>query len=218
MPSASPLTAIKRKRSKGNFDDMEQRPPETKSKKQKVSAVTFRAKGATRPSRIVASNATAEFPNGFFYCHQCNKKRDSSGEPRLVLINARSLIQNPSVVGLYCTYKTKTSHTLARCKAKYCRPCLKNRYGQDLDEIKDRGINILSQESASHDKEQGYIFKYVKFVAPLSSSHCLPSLDVRDASVIAIVAGVAKPSVLNLLGTLRAASGVFVSHLFLYSQ
>jgi hypothetical protein len=218
MPSASPLTAVKRKRSKANFDELEQRAPETKSKKQKVSTVTSRAKGATRPPRIVASNATAEFPNGFFYCHQCNKKRDSSGEPRLVLVNARSLIENPSIVGLYCTYKTKTSHSLARCKAKYCRPCLKNRYGQDLDEIKDRGINIQTKESLSHDKEQGYIFKYVKFVVPLSSSHCLPLLDVRDALVIVTVVGVAKPSVLNLLGTLRAASRVFVSHLFFYCQ
>jgi hypothetical protein len=92
MPSASPLTIIKRKRSEANFDELEQRAPETKSKKQKVSTMTSRAKSATRPPRAVASNASAEFPNGFFYCHQCNKKRDSSGEPKLVLISARSPI------------------------------------------------------------------------------------------------------------------------------
>jgi len=79
MPSASPLTVIKRKRSEGTFDETEQRAPETKSKRPKVS--TTKAQGATRPSRPTTSNATAEFPNGFFYCHQCNKKRDSSGEP-----------------------------------------------------------------------------------------------------------------------------------------
>lgn len=86
MPNASPLTVIKRKRSEGKFDEMEQRAPETKPKRPKVSTTTSKPQGATRPSRPTASNATAEFPNGFFYCHQCNKKRDSSGEAGVALI------------------------------------------------------------------------------------------------------------------------------------
>lgn len=93
MPSASPLTITKRKRSEGSFDETEQRAPEMKSKRPKVS--TTKAHGATRPSRPTASNATAEFPNGFFYCHQCNKKRDSSGEPQLALITRPVTNLNP---------------------------------------------------------------------------------------------------------------------------
>ncbi|SRR6267154_2477755 len=84
MPSAaSPLSVIKRKRSTGNFDETEQRAPEAKSKTQKFSTTASKAPTATRPTPTVASNATADFPNGFFYCHQCNKKRDSSGERAL---------------------------------------------------------------------------------------------------------------------------------------
>lgn len=52
--------------------------PETKMKKRRVSATETKTQGATRATHIIASNATAEFPNGFFYCHQCNKKRDSA--------------------------------------------------------------------------------------------------------------------------------------------
>ena len=95
MPNASPLTIIKRKRSEGNFGETEQRAPETKSKRPKVSTTTSKAQGATKPSRPTASNATAEFPNGFFYCHQCNKKRDSSGEPGLALIMRPVINLNP---------------------------------------------------------------------------------------------------------------------------
>jgi hypothetical protein len=87
MPiTESPLTVIKRKRSEGNLDETEQRAPETKSKRPKVSTMTSKAQGSTKSSRTVESNMTAEFPNGFFYCHQCNKKRDSSGELKQALI------------------------------------------------------------------------------------------------------------------------------------
>ena len=64
------------------------------------------------------------------------------------------------LVGLYCTFNNKPSN-VARCRAKYCRPCLRNRYGQDSDEIKGRGINGSSKEITGHDKSQGYIFKHV---------------------------------------------------------
>jgi hypothetical protein len=87
MPiTESPLAAIKRKRSEGNLDEMEQRVPETKSKRPKVSTVTNKTQSSTKPTGTEASATTEEFPNGFFYCHQCNKKRDSSGELRQALI------------------------------------------------------------------------------------------------------------------------------------
>ena len=84
--TGSPFAVIKRKHSEGIFDETEQRAPEAKSKRQKLSTVASKGQGATRPTHTVASNATSEFPDGFFYCHQCNKKRDSSGEPILALI------------------------------------------------------------------------------------------------------------------------------------
>ncbi|KAI0295843.1 hypothetical protein B0F90DRAFT_1748888 [Multifurca ochricompacta] len=134
MTSAGPPSnLIKRKRSEENIDGTK--------------------KPVTGAAHTVTSNATPGFPNGFFYCHQCNKKRDSS-------------------VGLFCTYKIRTPNSVARCKAKYCRPCLKNRYGQDLDEIKDRGINALHKETAGHDKAQGYIFKCPRCLSNCNCRSC----------------------------------------------
>jgi hypothetical protein len=106
-------------------------------------------------------------------------------------------------VGLNCTFNLKTSNVLARCKAKYCRPCLKNRYGQDLDEIKGRSINGTSKETAGHDKTQGYIFKHVtsQVTSCASSSHSLAFLDAHAALATAIVVGAVKPWVLSLPGT-----------------
>jgi hypothetical protein len=85
-----PFAIIKRKRSEGKLDDTEQHAPESKSKRRKVSAMTSK----TQDSQKQASNATSEFPNGFFYCHQCNKKRDSSGEPALALIKHMATVLN----------------------------------------------------------------------------------------------------------------------------
>jgi hypothetical protein len=155
MQSASSVT--KRKHSEENPNEMDLRvnvAPETKPKRRKVAATQS---GTRATTHTVASNATAEFPNGFFYCHQCNKKRDAACTlplvPRLVTLLT-------TLVGLYCTFNNKPSN-VARCRAKYCRPCLRNRYGQDSDEIKGRGVNGTSKEIAGHDKSQGYIFKHV---------------------------------------------------------
>lgn len=95
MPIAgSPLAVIKRKRSEGNLNETEQRAPEAKSKRPKVSTMTNKTQGSTKLTRTVESTEAEEFPNGFFYCHQCNKKRDSSGELRqaLIMSSATSLI------------------------------------------------------------------------------------------------------------------------------
>ena len=109
-------------------------------------------------------------------------------------------------MGLHCTYKITISQSVSRCKAKYCRSCLKNRYGQDLDEIKDRGIDGQSKDIAGHDKAQGYVFKYAEFAEFWSYSHCLASLDVHVVLVIVTVEGVAKLRVLNRQGTLQPSS------------
>jgi len=87
MQSASSTPAtIKRKRSEETANETELRvgAPETKMKKRKVSATETKTQNATRATHTAASNATAEFPNGFFYCHQCNKKRDCTCTLHLV--------------------------------------------------------------------------------------------------------------------------------------
>ncbi|TFK53602.1 hypothetical protein OE88DRAFT_1676860 [Heliocybe sulcata] len=100
----------------------------TKAKKPAV------AKTALKPQQ---SNANEEFPDGFFYCHQCNKKRDNN-------------------IVMQCTYYAGDNARHARCRAKYCKICLKNRYGDDFDEIKARGENSRPK---GHVKGSGYIFQ-----------------------------------------------------------
>jgi hypothetical protein len=78
MQSASSVT--KRRHSEENPTEMDLRvnaAPETKPKRRKVAAATQQSGTRATTTHTVASNATAEFPNGFFYCHQCNKKRDA---------------------------------------------------------------------------------------------------------------------------------------------
>jgi len=99
MPIAdSSLAVIKRKRSEGNMNETEQRAPEAKSKRPKVPTLTNKIQGSTKLTHTVASTATEEFPNGFFYCHQCSKKRDSSGElwQALIMSSSTVLISLPS--------------------------------------------------------------------------------------------------------------------------
>ncbi|KAI3618778.1 hypothetical protein WG66_016655 [Moniliophthora roreri] len=50
-----------------------------------------------------------------YYCHQCNKKRDV---PDILFCTASQ--DNPKGKG-------------PRCRAKYCRNCLRNRYNEDID-------------------------------------------------------------------------------------
>ncbi|KDQ57441.1 hypothetical protein JAAARDRAFT_193771 [Jaapia argillacea MUCL 33604] len=89
--------------------------------------------------KIKPSNANEEYPDGYFYCHQCAKKRDNS-------------------VGLQCTFATDASNKVhdARCRAKYCKSCLKNRYGEESDDIRAAGE---TGKPRGHIKGLGYIFK-----------------------------------------------------------
>ncbi|KIK90793.1 hypothetical protein PAXRUDRAFT_151092 [Paxillus rubicundulus Ve08.2h10] len=81
-------------------------------------------------------NAADEYPNGFVYCHQCNKKRDAAAS-------------------VHCTLK---DHKGRRCGAKYCKPCLKNRYGLILEDIVTGGVTEeMVQEE--HVRGQDYHFK-----------------------------------------------------------
>ncbi|KAJ7262225.1 hypothetical protein B0H12DRAFT_321480 [Mycena haematopus] len=61
--------------------------------------------------------------NSYIYCHQCGKKRDKEDSAHCSHIEVYSVAENRPP-------KTR------RCHNKYCKPCLKNRYNEDIDMIK----------------------------------------------------------------------------------
>ncbi|KAH8107736.1 hypothetical protein BXZ70DRAFT_912347 [Cristinia sonorae] len=80
------------------------------------------------------------YPNGSFYCHQCEKKRSND-------------------IRLQCTLKVNDE----RCKVKYCKPCLRNRYDSDLDELRAKsGEAMPKSEKAKHISEESYYFECFK--------------------------------------------------------
>ncbi|KAG5639120.1 hypothetical protein H0H81_006709 [Sphagnurus paluster] len=72
------------------------------------------------------NNACPEFPHGFIYCHQCSKKRDA-------------------LTSILCThvYETSLKGVERRCNVKFCAPCLKRRYDEDVCEIKALGTDEI---------------------------------------------------------------------------
>jgi len=105
------------------------------SKKPKVETTTVKS----NPTRPPLDNATPDFPNGFVYCHQCSKKRDAA-------------------LTVHCTFQDAKSDR--RCIAKYCAPCLKNRYGLVLPDVLSTTTVPLDQKKR-HVSGEGYFFKYV---------------------------------------------------------
>ncbi|KAF9010643.1 hypothetical protein BDQ17DRAFT_1322452 [Cyathus striatus] len=130
-------------------------PPASAKKQKHASASTPVLNGTTlkfKPPKSSASatpqltpmaNASDDYPHGFIYCHQCCKKRDVRDS-------------------LHCTYllrytTTKDKRTREkRCINKFCRACLKNRYGEDLDYI--RATTNGKRKDADHVEGAGYIF------------------------------------------------------------
>ncbi|KAH7921406.1 hypothetical protein BV22DRAFT_1122186 [Leucogyrophana mollusca] len=82
-------------------------------------------------------NSSEEYPNGFFYCHQCNRKRDTAACIRCTVVDVKD----------------------RRCAAKYCKACLKNRYGLSLDDIKTQGGAESAKNQTKHIAGEGYLFK-----------------------------------------------------------
>jgi hypothetical protein len=105
------------------------------SKKAKVETTSIKLNTTRRP----LANATADFPNGFVYCHQCNKKRDAA-------------------ITVHCTFQAAKSSR--RCIAKYCAPCLKNRYGIVLQDVLSTST-VPADQKKRHVSSEGYFFKYV---------------------------------------------------------
>ncbi|PPQ84593.1 hypothetical protein CVT25_015796 [Psilocybe cyanescens] len=93
------------------------------TKKSKLSASTGNMtplKAKVPKPEVPAANACPGFPNGFSYCHQCNKKRDVAA------------ILRCTVIEKYQTSKDKTIRERL-CVNKYCKQCLKNRYNEDIE-------------------------------------------------------------------------------------
>ncbi|KAF8871260.1 hypothetical protein CPB84DRAFT_1830164 [Gymnopilus junonius] len=70
-----------------------------------------------------AENACPEFPNGFAYCHQCNKKRDLAATIHCTSVGKQRQTKDKNVKGRLCPNK-------------YCKSCLKNRYDEDFEILK----------------------------------------------------------------------------------
>lgn len=62
------------------------------SKRPKLSTGAASLKGTKVQPLMPAANACPEFPNGFTYCHQCNKKRDLAGIYYVCFISVSILI------------------------------------------------------------------------------------------------------------------------------
>jgi hypothetical protein len=130
------------------------------SKKAKVETTSIKLNTTRRP----LANATLDFPNGFVYCHQCNKKRDAA-------------------ITVQCTFQDAKSR---RCIAKYCAPCLKNRYGITLQDVLSTNI-VPPDQKKRHMSGEGYFFKCV-VTQQIEYALTNEALDVRRR-VIAFTAG-----------------------------
>ena len=62
--------------------------------------------------------------------------------------------------GVQCTRKV-TRGPEGRCGAKYCGNCLRNRYNEDLDDIKKCKISSLAKKDRSqHAVQEGFYYEY----------------------------------------------------------
>lgn len=127
-----------------------------------TAAAKSRAK-AKDDGLLPAINATEEFPNGFFYCHQCAKKRDSAGRSIYASSPPLPHSQKPPdnnvnclPAGIHCTVKNPSLNN-NRCKIKFCTPCLRNRQGEHVDAIKAAGKT--SFDEGMHVQHESYTWK-----------------------------------------------------------
>jgi len=61
--------------------------------------------------------------------------------------------ENLIAAGIHCTLRDAHNN---RCKVKFCTPCLKNRYGERVDEIKDAR---KMQDDPAHVQHEDYLWK-----------------------------------------------------------
>ncbi|KAF9464945.1 hypothetical protein BDZ94DRAFT_1320552 [Collybia nuda] len=86
------------------------------------------------PILIPATKTLSDYPNGALYCHQCARKYDVAASVQCTM----------SII-----FTTKDGFAKERrCSGKFCGKCLKNRYGENIDEIKN---------PANRNQEHGHI-------------------------------------------------------------
>lgn len=110
-----------------------------------IASATKKAKHTVTSSSTAKQTQHApeeEYPNGFIYCHQCNRKRDLQ-----VSVQCTSLKPRATAAGAQ----------ERRCLVKYCKSCLMNHYGESVDDIKAQTRNARTQ--SGHVVGEGYIFK-----------------------------------------------------------
>ncbi|PCH43383.1 hypothetical protein WOLCODRAFT_138306 [Wolfiporia cocos MD-104 SS10] len=124
------------------------------------------ANGGEGQSSKLIDSGDKNFPNGYFYCHQCNRKRDLSK-------------------GLQCTNKIGAPKaTITRCKVRYCEACLKNRYLLSMSTIKTDSKNILTkQEKENHVGEEDFYFKCPKCQHDCNCWRCRGKPSGENASI-----------------------------------
>lgn len=68
---------------------------------------------------------------------------------------------------MLCTFKNPKAKVAGeRCRMRYCKACLKNRYEEDMDAIKSRDVAELSKkQKEKHVLTDGYYFQYVHRLA-----------------------------------------------------
>ncbi|KAI0949235.1 hypothetical protein AcW1_008909 [Taiwanofungus camphoratus] len=116
-------------------------------------------------------NTSEDFPNGFFYCHQCNKKRDTS-------------------IGIQCTRKDPSSRVQNyRCKAKYCEPCLRNRYGENLNDIITHGTaGYTKRDKEKHVSGEGFYFECPRCRGTCNCRNCRKALGLEATGNLTLLA------------------------------
>jgi hypothetical protein len=84
FPATSESLSRKRKLSESDTNAAAPVPSSSGMKKQKLAADKLKATKSTKGGPLIPMtqlpNTSEEFPNGFFYCHQCYKKRDPASE------------------------------------------------------------------------------------------------------------------------------------------
>ncbi|PFH46178.1 hypothetical protein AMATHDRAFT_43745 [Amanita thiersii Skay4041] len=135
----------------------------------------------TKKTKLLDGNASRvegpsadNFPNGFIYCHQCSRKRDA-------MDSIQCTTATRSVLG------DKLSAKRPRCNAKFCKSCLKNRYGEDLEKIKQQAALI-------DDGHIGYTFKCPKCRDICNCARCRKSKGLEPTGNLVNAAREAKVS------------------------
>ncbi|KAJ7725870.1 hypothetical protein DFH07DRAFT_931382 [Mycena maculata] len=123
---------------------------------QQPVAIPKKPKLASDTVTPAGSDATT---NSYIYCHQCGKKRDKDD------------IAHCTYTEVYSVAKDRPSKT-RRCHAKYCKSCLKNRYGEDIDIIKAKSNMAPKLTQSGLIEQQTYDYKCPKCRDMCNCSRC----------------------------------------------